>query len=145
MRHGRALLPALAATALFLAAGCSSPSGRADDSAGGTGHDTRRSNPSAGTADRSLAVAAAPAGGTATATASPGSSGGRAHRTTLAVSSYDSKTRRAVISSRDKPGSSPSPGATDGPTVSPSPGPTGTARRTAVGDVIASVPAPGAP
>lgn len=118
-------------------------------------------------ADRSLAVAAAPTGSTATAAARPGDSDGRAHRTKLSVSSYDSRTRRAVISSdtpsngsdapddsNDGTGAASSPAAPSatasspgsGPgSPSPSPSASRASRRTAVGDVIASAPAPGAP
>ncbi|MGW3665167.1 hypothetical protein [Streptomyces sp. NPDC005141] len=138
-RPSRAVVPALAASALFLAAGCSAspaePSSRAD-----------RARPAAASASATtdagqpLAVAAAPEA-TSTAVARPGSSDGRAHRAALKVASYDSKTRRAVISPIDKGGSG------GRVTQSPSPSAGGTAkpRGTAVGDVIASAPAPGAP
>ncbi|MFF3943108.1 hypothetical protein [Streptomyces phaeofaciens] len=139
-------MPALAASALLLAAGCSSPPSQADTPAS-TATRPAGTGASPASADRSLAVAAAPAG-TATATARPGSSGGEAHRTELSVSSYDRKTRRAVISSDDDtdgPGSSPSAGASSPAADSPSPSASETPHRTAVGDVIASAPAPGAP
>lgn len=131
-------MPVLTTAALLLAAGCSSPpreTGRAAAEPGGQATAVDGDASSA----RSLAVAAAPTG-TATATAHPGRSGGQAARgTTLTVSSYDSRTRRAVIAS--KGAGRPSPSAT----ASASPGPTGTPHRAAVGDVIASAPAPGAP
>ncbi|MGW3196496.1 hypothetical protein ACWDBD_18275 [Streptomyces sp. NPDC001118] len=142
VRHRRALLPALAVTSLFLAAACSSPASHAEPSAStGHGRQVEVTGRPDGT-DHSLAVAAAPATA-ATATAGPAGSGQRAHRTALAVSAYDSHTRRAVLSDKAAhQGSSPS-----SPTASPSssPSPTGAPRRTAVGDVIASTPAPGAP
>ncbi|MGW1915493.1 hypothetical protein ACWCQS_33375 [Streptomyces sp. NPDC002076] len=147
MRHRRALLPAFAVTTLFLAAACSSPASHAGPSAT-AGHDRQVADRSAGGADHSLAVAAAPAT-TATATsaasATTGStgSGQRAHRTALSITSYDSRTRRAVLTDKsNKPvqqgSSSPS-----SPTTSPVP--SGAPHKTSVGDVIASAPAPGAP
>ncbi|CAM5328063.1 hypothetical protein [Streptomyces aurantiogriseus] len=155
----RALIPALAATSLLLAAGCSSPPSRAE-------HAAATSSPQAGTgtadtssADRSLAVAAAPVDAP-TATARPGTSGGQAHRTKLSVSAYDDKTRRAVIASghsgrsddsADSDSSHGSDNSNDergdassaGPSTSPSA--SETADHPVVGDVIASAPAPGAP
>ncbi|MET7452317.1 hypothetical protein ABZT03_10560 [Streptomyces sp. NPDC005574] len=120
-------------TALLLAAGCASPAAQADRS---TAQPSRtHATETSAAAVHQLAVAAAPAG-TRTATASPrgsAGSGGRAHPAALSVSSYDSKTRRAVISPASGASSSPTPGATRAP------------GRTAVGDVIASAPAPGAP
>ncbi|MFB7241010.1 hypothetical protein ACFCYX_00895 [Streptomyces populi] len=140
-RPSRAVVPVLAASALFLVAGCSAssaePSSRAD-----------RARPVAASASsstdggRPLAVAAAPeAAATSTAVARPGAPGGRAHRAALKVTSYDSKTRRAVISTVGKGGSGG--GVTETP--SPSAGSTVKPHGTTVGDVIASAPAPGAP
>ncbi|MEV6403667.1 hypothetical protein AB0M58_12085 [Streptomyces bobili] len=130
-------MPALATTALLLAAGCSSPPSRPDSGAT-TGP---RAEAAAATAtERPLAVAAAPED-TATATARPGATGAtgaQAQRSKLSVSSYDSRTRRAVIS--------PDGGAdTRSPSPSASPSASQSPRHTAVGDVIASAPAPGAP
>ncbi|MFC8518005.1 hypothetical protein [Streptomyces sp. NPDC057257] len=127
-------MPALAIAALFLAAGCSSPPPQATDHTTGRASAKARDADTSTTPDSSRAVAAAPAGA-ATAAAHPGSGAGAraAHSTTLSVRSYDSKTRRAVISPKKAPSSSPSPGA------DPTPDPA------AVGDVIASAPAPGAP
>ncbi|KUN00570.1 hypothetical protein AQI95_34235 [Streptomyces yokosukanensis] len=140
-RHGRALLPAFAVTALFLTAACSSSAPHAEPSAA-AGHDRQVevTDRPADAPDHSLAVAAAPAT-TATATAGPTGSGRRAHRTALAISAYDSHTRRAVLS--DKPARRGS--SSGSPTVSPSPTATGAPHQAAVGDVIASAPAPGAP
>ncbi|MFF4542367.1 hypothetical protein [Streptomyces aureus] len=142
-RASRAVVPALAASALFLAAGCSAspaePSSRAD-----------RARPAAASASASavqdagqpLAVAAAPeAAATSTAVARPGEPGGRAHRAALKVASYDSKTRRAVISRVSHGGS----GGKGTQPPSPSAGASAEPHGTAVGDVIASAPAPGAP
>ncbi|MER5199099.1 hypothetical protein ACWD3J_34360 [Streptomyces sp. NPDC002755] len=135
-------MPALAVSALLLAAGCSSPSSQAEPSSSAA---ARRADAetAASAADRSLAVAAAPTGSTATATAHAGDSEGRAHRTKLSVSSYDGRTRRAVISSGAAPSAPPSATSPSSPSVSP--GASSAPHRTAVGDVIASAPAPGAP
>ncbi|MEU0009172.1 hypothetical protein ABZ079_34235 [Streptomyces sp. NPDC006314] len=143
MRHRRALLPALAVTTLFLAAACSSPTPHAERSAAGEHSQQIKADdrPADGTG-HSLTVAAAPTAtpaATATATASPGGDGQRAHRTRLTVSSYDSHTRRAVIS--DKPNGKESSPSRPTPSAGSSAGP----HETAVGDVIASAPAPGAP
>ncbi|MGW1778398.1 hypothetical protein ACWCQQ_04535 [Streptomyces sp. NPDC002143] len=152
-------MPALAASALLLAAGCSSPSSQAEPPSSSAGRQTDAET-SASSADRSLAVAAAPVGGAATAAARPGDADGQAHRTKLSVSSYDSKTGRAVISSDASsgtpsdtasatatPSGTPSNDGTGGASSPASPSPTASEvpHRTAVGDVIASAPAPGAP
>ncbi|MER5429100.1 hypothetical protein [Streptomyces sp. NPDC002588] len=150
-------MPALAASALLFAAGCSSAPSQAESPAAAT---SRQAEASASSAGRSLAVAAAPAG-TATAAAHPGTADGKARRTKLSVASYDSRTRRAVIASTDSNGSNggsgtasstPSPSlSAASPTApssspsSPAPSASATAHRTVVGDVIASAPAPGAP
>ncbi|MFF2514492.1 hypothetical protein [Streptomyces sp. NPDC058086] len=130
----RALVPALAASALFLAAGCSADPGQSS---------AAERTPDSGTSatansDQPLAVAAA-AAATSTAVARPGTAGGKARKTSLKVKSYDKHTRRAVISTVGKGTSSPSQTGTPTPTGTATPG------RTAVGDVIASAPAPGAP
>ncbi|GGW20556.1 hypothetical protein GCM10018980_43120 [Streptomyces capoamus] len=141
MRHRRALLPALAVTSLFLAAACSSPAPQAARlPAAGEGQRIGTTEPVAGNTGHSLTVAPAAAPtAAATATAAPHGSGPRAHRTTLTVSSYDGRTRRAVISGRPDGSAphSPAPSATSSASAAP--------HRTAVGDVIASAPAPGAP
>ncbi|WP_225826721.1 hypothetical protein [Streptomyces naphthomycinicus] len=145
MRHRRALLPAFTVTTLFFAAACSSPAPQAADHRPAAGQEQRirsAEDPADG-ADHALTVAAAPtATATATATASPGGSARsarQAHKTTLAVRAYDSHTRRAVIS--DQPRRNGSPSGSPGPSAGASAAP----HRTAVGDVIASAPAPGAP
>ncbi|MER6028083.1 hypothetical protein [Streptomyces sp. NPDC001851] len=143
MRHRRALLPAFAVTALLLAAGCSSPTPHAAAGTAGNGPTQVKvaDQPADGPA-HSLAVAAAPAtGATATATAGPAGSGRRAHKTALAISSYDSHTRRAVLS--DQPARRG--GSHGSPSPASSPVPSGAPHKAAVGDVIASAPAPGAP
>ncbi|MEU6591974.1 hypothetical protein ABZ923_22570 [Streptomyces sp. NPDC046881] len=137
MRHRRALLPAFAVTSLFLAAACSSAVPRAAElPAAGQEQQIRATEPAAESTDHPLTVAAAPTA-TATATAAPRGSGQRAHKTTLTVSSYDGHTRRAVISDHSKGSSPHSPAPSTGSSAAP--------HRTAVGDVIASAPAPGAP
>ncbi|MES4890501.1 hypothetical protein [Streptomyces sp. NPDC096012] len=139
MRHRHALLPAFAVTTLFLAAACSSaPTPHAERLAAGEhGQRTRVDDGPNDDTDHPLTVAAAPAA-TAAATASPQGSGRRAHKTTLTVSSYDGRTRRAVISDKPKrQGSSPGAPASGGSSAAP--------HRAAVGDVIASAPASGAP
>ncbi|MEU9453275.1 hypothetical protein [Streptomyces sp. NPDC048277] len=146
-------MPAFAVTALLLSAGCSAP--HHQTSAGDRAQETARvsddTTAAARTDGRALAVAAAPAA-TATAAAGSAGSGRPAHRTTLSVSSYDSKTRRAVISKADKGEKGRRAGAGDSPsspspTVSASPSASASAasQQAAVGDVIASAPAPGAP
>ncbi|MFG2954887.1 hypothetical protein ACGF5O_14285 [Streptomyces sp. NPDC048291] len=158
-------MPAFAVTALLLAAGCSSPQHQAsaDDHAREAAQVSDDSTAAARADGRTLAVAAAPATAATTAAGSAGA-GRPAHRTTLTVASYDSRTRRAVIATAAKgnaPGTSPgrSPGSSGdtanpaSPAVSPSPAASpapsasasAAARQTAVGDVIASAPAPGAP
>lgn len=149
MRHRRALLPAFTATALLLVAACSSPTSHAEPSAA-AGHDRRveaADRPADGT-DHSLAVAAASATTTtaASATARPAGSGQRAHRTGLAIGSYDSRTRRAILTDRPGEPNKPVPPGTSSPSSpAASPTPPGAPHRAAVGDVIASAPAPGAP
>ncbi|MFQ3557217.1 hypothetical protein QZN11_10520 [Streptomyces gramineus] len=145
-------MPAFAVTALLLAVGCSAPpqQSSAADPARETARVAGDTTASAARADgESLAVAAAPAATATTATGSAGS-GRKAHRTTLTVSSYDGRTRRAVISAPDTGSSAPpsaSPGASSRPSASaPAPAsPSAGPGRAAVGDVIASAPAPGAP
>ncbi|MFF8027825.1 hypothetical protein ACFZDJ_43340 [Streptomyces sp. NPDC007896] len=133
----RALVPALAASALFLAAGCSADPGQS--SAAERTPDSGTSATATANSDQPLAVAAPATAATSTAVARPGTAGGKARKTSLKVKSYDSHTRRAVISTVSKGTSSPSP------TGAPTPAGTATPGRTAVGDVIASAPAPGAP
>ncbi|WP_322741075.1 hypothetical protein [Streptomyces hygroscopicus] len=142
--HLRALMPALTASALLLTSGCSSGPGSSASSAAAPAGGAEASASPAADAGSPLAVAAAPAA-TPTALAT-GGSGGRAHRSTLKVSSYDSRTRRAVITHTSKGTSAPpsTPGATAG-TPSGTPGSSAGPGRIAAGDVLASAPAPGAP
>ncbi|MFJ3309196.1 hypothetical protein ACIPSA_40360 [Streptomyces sp. NPDC086549] len=142
-------MPAFAVTALLFAAGCSSPASQAEQPAAARSQETQSPDDTAtDAAYHSLTVAAAPTA-TATAAAGPAGSGRPAHKTTLAISSYDSRTRRAVIS-QGKKSTSPSPPATSpsassSSASSPSPSASAAQHEAAVGDVIASAPAPGAP
>ncbi|MER5513139.1 hypothetical protein [Streptomyces sp. NPDC002763] len=149
-RPGHAVLPAFAVTALLLAVGCSAP--QHQSTAGDRAQETARASDgtaAARTDGQALAVAAAPAA-TTTAAAGSAGSGRPAHRTTLTVGSYDSKTRRAVISesvkgSSTSPTVSPSTSTSSSAAPSASPSATAATGQAAVGDVIASAPAPGAP
>ncbi|MET8859114.1 hypothetical protein [Streptomyces sp. NPDC004579] len=142
-RASRAAVPALAVSALLLASGCSATPAEQPSRAD-------RARPAAASASatqdagRPLAVAAAPeAAATSTAVARPGAPGGRAHRAALKVASYDSRTRRAVISRTDSGGSDGKGAHSSSP--SPSAGNSAEPHGMAVGDVVASAPAPGAP
>ncbi|MEV6551008.1 hypothetical protein AB0M57_20190 [Streptomyces sp. NPDC051597] len=124
----RLLVPGLATLALA-ATGCSS-------SGHGTAAQPGSTATIAVTADdtRQLDVAAAPQEASApTAVARPGTGKGRPQKSSLKVASYDRTSRRAVIST-------PSRRPTGAPGHSPAPD-----KPVAVGDVIASAPAPGAP
>ncbi|MGV9452328.1 hypothetical protein [Streptomyces sp. NPDC003635] len=152
--HSRALIPVVSLAGLLLAAGCSTPP-QSDRTAADRAGQAPTAEPAAA-GDRSLTVAAAPAG-TPAATASPGGSGApaTARTSSLQVASYDSRTRRAVIAPARKGAGTAAPGAADSTrkpgnggadgTATPDPGQSAPPRRTAVGDVIASAPAPGAP
>ncbi|OAR23660.1 hypothetical protein A8W25_14120 [Streptomyces sp. ERV7] len=125
----RLLVPGLATLALA-ATGCSS-----------SGHSGAAAQPgstatTAAAADgtRQLDVAAAPQEASApTAVARTGSGKGRPEKSSLKVASYDKTSRRAVISAAPQRH-------TGTPSHSPAPD-----KPVAVGDVIASAPAPGAP
>ncbi|MET8974761.1 hypothetical protein ABZX85_04000 [Streptomyces sp. NPDC004539] len=166
-------MPALVASTLLLAAGCSSAP--QNDRPAAAGEQIAADISTTAPDDAPLAVAAAP-DDAPTATARPGGgSDGRAKASKLSVASYDSRTGRAVISSNagKRNESSPSPTNSSSPSestenpASPQPSgdvespsgpasaapsasdsaPAGSApeQTTAVGDVIASAPAPGAP
>ncbi|MFF4408062.1 hypothetical protein [Streptomyces sp. NPDC001404] len=133
-----AVLPALTAASLLVVTGCSGSSGT---SAAGK---TDRTEPvaAAGAADAhpQLAVAAAPAGGGApSAVATPQSGGKPAAKSSLKVAEFDKSSGRAVISGKEKDGGK------DGDKDKGKGGTTKPAAPVAVGDVIASAPAPGAP
>ncbi|MFJ4779148.1 hypothetical protein [Streptomyces sp. NPDC088762] len=126
----RLLLPGLTTLALA-ATGCSS-----------TAHtgasDAAAPSPLAATADgtsQRLDVAAAPQGTPTPAAVARAAGKGTTEKSSLKVTSYDRASGRAVIAK-----------APQGPSRSPSPGRSPEADRpVAVGDVIASAPAPGAP
>ncbi|MFI6011426.1 hypothetical protein ACIBAG_21855 [Streptomyces sp. NPDC051243] len=157
-----ALLPAVAIAAL-LSTGCSTSPPTTP-----TGTPAATAAEPSGTAvvQEQLAVVSAPSG-TATPTAvADGAERATARKSSLKVASYDRKSGRAVIKAPSvapsvepsaanpttAPSPTPSPGASDGPSGGPSGGPSdGPAGdpskhpSVAVGDIIASAPAPGAP
>ncbi|MBT2418283.1 hypothetical protein J7F01_05330 [Streptomyces sp. ISL-22] len=147
-RH--ALLSA-AVIAALLTTGCSTSSAPTTESAAAKAAET----PVAAAVQEQLAVVPAPSG-TATPTAvADGGEGGTAKKTSLKVASYDRKSGRAVISSppapkpTDEPSAGPStasPSASS-PTSPPATPPASPSAQppVAVGDIIASAPAPGAP
>ncbi|UUU33625.1 hypothetical protein JIX56_29355 [Streptomyces sp. CA-210063] len=157
-RH--ALVSALSAitVATLLATGCSATSPSTADKAAATTAET----PEPAAAEEQLAVVSAPTGDatpTAVADADPADQG-KAKKSTLKVASYDRKSGRAVISAPAASGTGSS--ATPSKTASASPDPDSDATpdtgsepsqdtgakpkaAVAVGDVIASAPAPGAP
>ncbi|MGW1867220.1 hypothetical protein ACWCPS_16845 [Streptomyces mauvecolor] len=136
----RLLLPGLTALALA-GTGCSSPGHGA---AAGPGSAATPAATSDGT--QQLDVNAAPQGSAApTPLARTRTGKGQPEKSSLKVASYDKASGRAVIATAPaaptaKPGHSPTPGRTAGkPTDKPVDKPV------AVGDIIASAPAPGAP
>lgn len=158
-RH--ALLSAVTIAAL-LATGCSTNSPTAAEAAGATAAES----PEAAAAHEQLAVVSAPSGeATPTAVADAGAGEqDTARKSALKVGSYDKKSGRAVISAPSGPGTAGSPGESETspePSASPAKTPDSDANSTsgsdadanstpdktpvAVGDVIASAPAPGAP
>ncbi|MEW2082734.1 hypothetical protein [Streptomyces sp. NPDC005283] len=110
----------------LLATGCSAGSGTSPSTAAEAQHPTSVATPDP-SPSRQLAVAGVP-DGKPTAVARAGGDG-QAKKSLLKVASYDRGSRRAVISSAQKPPSGAKP-AGDTP---------------AAGDIIASGPAPGAP
>ncbi|BBC33515.1 hypothetical protein SGFS_048090 [Streptomyces graminofaciens] len=135
-RH--ALLSAMSAitVAALLTTGCSATSQTPTDAAGAAVAKT----PEPGAAEEQLAVVSAPkTGATPTAVADADANGaGQAKKSSLKVASYDKKSGRAVIAApaRASESSSPTPSASASTPAAPP---------VAVGDVIASAPAPGAP
>ncbi|MFI8361375.1 hypothetical protein ACIGD1_14540 [Streptomyces sp. NPDC085612] len=141
------LLPGLTALALT-ATGCSStPHTGAAEPAG-----TTSPTPAADGVSQRLDVAAAPQGESTPAAVARGDAKGRTEKSALKVASYDAASGRAVIADAPK---APSKGPSQAPSLAPSPGKTastppdsgrpGADKPVAVGDVIASAPAPGAP
>ncbi|WP_030678357.1 hypothetical protein [Streptomyces rimosus] len=159
----QALIPALTVISL-LASGCSAasgtdtgPGGSAEPGAGATAAQAAEGRDAADTTagkaaggGQRLTVDAAPASpgpaGTA-AVARPSGNGRPQYKSALRVASYDRSSGRAVIVSPAKHAPSPTP-STSAPS-SPSPTPSASTppknSAVAVGDVIASAPAPGAP
>ncbi|MFD9251147.1 hypothetical protein [Streptomyces bottropensis] len=159
-RH--ALVTALSAitAATLLATGCSTGSPATTDKAATTAETRAPGEP--GAPEDQLAVVSAPTGD-ATPTAVAGAEAvdrGKAEKSALKVASYDRKSGRAVIAA-PRSGSDAEPSATPSRTGTPAtsdpdrpdtPSDTGSGSGTAkpkaavaVGDVIASAPAPGAP
>lgn len=144
-RH--ALLASVTVAAL-LTTGCSASSSTDAESAGAAAAET----PAATATPEQLAVVQAPLGKsapTALATQDATEAGDAARKSSLKVASYDRKSGRAVIAAKSAtvtPSSPASPSATSPSATSPSPSASETtAAPVAVGDVIASAPAPGAP
>ncbi|WP_405982574.1 hypothetical protein [Streptomyces sp. NBC_00158] len=135
----RLLLPGLTALALTTA-GCSSP---APVNTAGPG--SPAALPSASDGTQRLDVDAAPQGaGTPSAIARTRGAQGP-EKAPLKVASYDKASGRAVISAAPQ-GGGPSPKRSAAPSAGPSAGSSAAAAGpVAVGDVIASAPAPGAP
>ncbi|MEU2511963.1 hypothetical protein [Streptomyces syringium] len=137
-QRSTALLPALAAASL-LVAGCSaaSPSPAA---AGGDAEPKGGASPAAAPAPQ-LAVQAAPAraAGAPSAVARPSGGGRQAQKSSLKIASFDRKSGRAVISGASDAPKKPTAGHGTPPKATPP------KSAVAVGDVIASAPAPGAP
>ncbi|MFI1170807.1 hypothetical protein [Streptomyces melanogenes] len=124
----RLLVPGLATLALA-ATGCSSTGTSSAAQPGSTA-----TTAAAADGTQQLDVAAAPQEASApTAVARTRTGKGHPEKSSLKVASYDKTSRRAVISSTPQRH-------TDGPSHSPAPD-----KPVAVGDVIASAPAPGAP
>ncbi len=131
----RLLIPGLTALALT-ATGCSSsPHTRAAEPV--------TLSPSADGTSQSLDVAAAPQGTPTPAAVARADGKGRTEKSALKVASYDRASGRAVIAKAPQgTDRSPSPGKS--PSTSPGTSPEAD-KPVAVGDVIASAPAPGAP
>ncbi|MFF0737513.1 hypothetical protein ACFYVK_38605 [Streptomyces chartreusis] len=132
-----AVLSAIALAAV-LTTGCSANTPTTTDAAASTASES----PGPAAAQEQLAVVSAPSGAATPTAVADGDGGGGAKKSSLKVASYDRKTGRAVISSRSatKPTATPSTGTPADPSSSPSAQPP-----VAVGDIIASAPAPGAP
>ncbi|GHF64485.1 hypothetical protein GCM10010218_52560 [Streptomyces mashuensis] len=138
-----AVLPALTAVSLLAVTGCS---GASDPSAAKAADAQPVAAASSATSPQ-LAVAAAPAGaGAPSAVAHPsggsaGNGGARAASSSLRVASFDKRNGHAVIApTAKKPKESKAPKG-----VAPQQPDKGDNAKVAVGDVIASAPAPGAP
>ncbi|RLU81615.1 hypothetical protein CTZ27_32545 [Streptomyces griseocarneus] len=141
-------LPALTAASL-LVAGCSASGSSPTAAHGDAGPAAAADAVTAG--DQRLAVKAAPEGAAApSAVAHPTGGGRQAEKSSLKVASFDSGTGRAVLADTAKAPAKKPPAAAH-PTA-PAPSATAGAEpeakpdtKVAVGDIIASAPAPGAP
>ncbi|MFE2550098.1 hypothetical protein ACFXGI_16315 [Streptomyces sp. NPDC059355] len=138
----RLLLPGLTTLALT-ATGCSSTphTGAADAAAPAT------LAPSGDGTSQQLDVAAAPQGTPTPAAVARAGAKGRTEQSSFKVASYDQASGRAVIAKAPQgpaPGRSTTPSASAKPSASASASPAAD-KPVAVGDVIASAPAPGAP
>ncbi|MFF7726886.1 hypothetical protein [Streptomyces sp. NPDC008001] len=140
-------LPAAVTAASLLAAGCSAASGPSGSDSGAGTEKAAAARPPA--AEPQLAVRAAPEGaGAPSAVARPSGSGRTAEKSALKVASFDRSSGRAVISGAAKPPKGLTPGRTPAPSGSAGAGSSaapGKNDQVAVGDIIASAPAPGAP
>ncbi|MGW7744155.1 hypothetical protein ACWGKF_16330 [Streptomyces chartreusis] len=148
--------------AAVLTTGCSTNTPATTDAAASTASES----PGPAAAQEQLAVVSAPSGAATPTAVADGDGAGRAKKSSLKVASYDRKTGRAVITSPTatkptaRPSTPPSTGTpADPPTTAPA-DPSGGASASssagasagpsaqppvAVGDIIASAPAPGAP
>ncbi|MFD5858970.1 hypothetical protein [Streptomyces chartreusis] len=156
-----AVLSAIALAAV-LTTGCSTNTPATTDAAASTASE----NPGPAAAQEQLAVVSAPSGAATPTAVADGDGAGRAKKSSLKVASYDSKTGRAVITSRTptkptaRPSTPPSTGTPADPSTTapadPSAGASASSSAGAsagpsaqppvdVGDIIASAPAPGAP
>ncbi|NEC86430.1 hypothetical protein [Streptomyces sp. SID12501] len=149
-RH--ALLASVTVAAL-LTTGCSASSSTEADSAGAAAAEI----PAAANTPDQLAVVQAPLGNaapTAVATQNAAEDGAGARKSSLKVASYDKKSGRAVITAKSvtapadgtkTPSASPASSAPSSASPSATETTAAPAAPVAVGDVIASAPAPGAP
>ncbi|QLE75519.1 hypothetical protein FGW37_31545 [Streptomyces rectiverticillatus] len=139
-------LPAITAASL-LATGCSAASGPSGSDTGAGNEQAAAARPPA--AEPRLAVRAAPEGaGAPSAVARPSGSGRTAQKSSLKVASFDRSSGRAVISGPAKAPKGLAPGRTPTPSGSAGAGSSAAPEKNnqvAVGDIIASAPAPGAP
>ncbi len=138
-------LPALTAASL-LVAGCSA-SGPSPASARADAEPAAAAADAASAGERQLAVKAAPDGAAApSAVAHPTGGGRQAEKSSLKVASFDRESGRAVLSEASRTPAKKPPAAAHPTSPAPS-GSAGTGQKAevAVGDIIASAPAPGAP
>lgn len=152
-RH--AFLPAVTLAAL-LTTGCATST---PPTATGTPATRAAETPAAAAGQEQLAVVSPPSGTAAPTAVADAGEGGAAKKSSLKVASYDRKSGRAVIKAPSAakppttppatpsagPPTSPAPSSSSSSSPSPSPDPAKRPAPVAVGDIIASAPAPGAP